>query len=158
MNSIHLILTVYDFQRLKHVILQCHRQNPLLLGHFCLHCLLHQVTLGRSSLRHMQPHYYLQKSQTLNLAIGPTPSFCIDRSFGSGFITVSLSVPSPSRPKSFLPHAPTEPSLNKTKENIFIVSKVEIILVSISMLLLGAILLAPTVVLIQRAGHEQYFQ
>jgi len=51
-----------------------------------------------------------------------------------------------------------ELSLNKMKEDVFIVSKVEIILVSMSMLLLGAILLAPTVVLMQRAGHEQYFQ
>ena len=48
------------------MLLQCGRQNPLLLGHFCLHCLVHQVV--SSLIQPCQPHYCLQRRQTLNLA------------------------------------------------------------------------------------------
>ena len=60
MDNVHLILTVYDLHRLTHVLLQCHHQNPLMSGHFCLHWLLHQVALYLSSMWYMQPHYHLQ--------------------------------------------------------------------------------------------------
>jgi len=62
-------------------------------------------------------------TKKIDSALGPKPIIFIGNSFGSGFtdvLTLSMLLPSPSWPNSFLPHAPIDPSLKKMKVDVFI--------------------------------------